>query len=101
MDRQAVRNQLNRCGLTKPRSLTYHIFVLDKAERAIRVLEVEAEMNEAQAKRFAELASYVNGIEYKLKLEALSAEALEKAVDLRRLIRQMQSDQANKQGRAE
>jgi hypothetical protein len=101
MDRQAVRNQLNPCRLTKPRSLTYHFFVLDKAERAIQVLEVEAEMNEAQARRFAELASYVNGIEYKLKLEALSAAALEKAVDLRRLIRQMQSDQANKQGQGE
>ena len=75
--------------------------MLDKAERAIRVLEVEAEMNEAQAKRFAELASYVNAIEYKLKLEALSAEALERAVDLRRLIRQMQADQANKQGQGE
>jgi hypothetical protein len=58
-------------------------------------------MNEAQARRFAELASYVNGIEYKLKLEALSAEAFEKAVDLRRLIRQMQSNQANKQGQGE
>jgi hypothetical protein len=69
--------------------------VLDKSERAIRILEVEAEMNEKQAKRFAELASYVNGVEDKLKLETLSAEALEKAVALRTRIRQMRKAPEN------
>jgi hypothetical protein len=69
--------------------------VLDKSERAIRVLEVEAEMNEKQAKRFAELASYVNAIEYKLKMETLSAEALEKAVALRTRIRLMKNHPRN------
>ena len=69
--------------------------MLDKSERAIRVLEVEAEMNEKQAKRFAELASYVNAIEYKLKMETLSAEALEKAVALRTRIRLMKNHPRN------
>jgi hypothetical protein len=69
--------------------LSYDIGVLDKSERAIRVLEVEAEMSEEQAKRFAELATYVNALEYKAKLETLSEEALEKAVAIRTRIRQM------------
>ena len=69
--------------------------VLDKAEHAIRVLEVEAEMSEKQARRFAELASYVNALEHKRKLEALSAEALEKAVALRTRIRQMRKAPQN------
>lgn len=69
--------------------------VMNKDERSIRVLEVEAEMNEQQAKRFAELASYVNGREHKLKLEALSAEALEKAVAIRTKIRQMRKAPEN------
>jgi hypothetical protein len=75
--------------------LSYDIGVLDKSERAIRVLEVEAEMSEKQAKRFAELASYVNAIEYKPKLEALSAEALEKAVAIRIQIRRMRDHPRN------
>jgi hypothetical protein len=83
------------CADTKTRSLKYHIWVLDKEERAIRVLEVEAEMNEAQAKRFAELASYVNVIDDKLKLEALSAEALEKAVEIRSRVWRMRSSRRN------
>lgn len=69
--------------------------MLDKAERAIRVLEVEAEMNEKHAKRFAELATYVNAREHKLKLEALSAEALEQAVAIRTRIRQMRKAPQN------
>ena len=69
--------------------------VMNKDERSIRVLEVEAEMNEQQAKRFAELASYVNGLEHKLKLEALSAEALEKALAIRTRIRQMRKAPEN------
>ena len=75
--------------------MSYDIPVLDKAERAIHVLEVEAEMNEKQAKRFAELASYVNGLEHKVKLEALSAEALEKAVAIRTRIRQIRKAPEN------
>jgi uncharacterized OsmC-like protein len=69
--------------------------MLDKVERTIRVLEVEAEMNEEHAKRFAELASYVNALDYKLKLEALSAEALERAVAIRTTIRRMRTDADN------
>jgi hypothetical protein len=64
---------------------------MDKAERAIRVLEIEAEMIEEQAKRFAQLASYRNALDYKLKLEALSSEALEKAVAIRTQVRQMRN----------
>jgi uncharacterized OsmC-like protein len=75
--------------------LSYDIGVLDKSERAIRVLEVEAEMNEKQAKRFAELATYVNAVEYKVKLETLSEEALEKAIAIRTRIRQMRQSQEN------
>ena len=75
--------------------LSYDIRALEKSERAIRVLEVDAEMNETQAKRFAELASYVNALEHKLKLEALSAEALEKAVTIRARIRKMRSHATN------
>ena len=48
--------------------------MLDNVECTIRLLEVEAETSETQAKRFAELASYTNAPEHKLKLEALSAE---------------------------
>lgn len=73
--------------------LSYDMVMLDEAERAIRVLEVEAEMNEAQAKRFAELASYITAIDHKMKLEALSAEALEKAVAMRSQIRLMREHQ--------
>jgi hypothetical protein len=69
--------------------------MLDKVQRAIRVLEVEAEMNEKQAKRFSELAAYVNATEYKMKLEALSAEAVEKAVALRIQVRHMQDHPRN------
>jgi len=58
---------------------TYDRALLDKLERAIRVLEVEAAMNEERAKRLAELASYINPSEHKLKLEALLAEAWDKA----------------------
>jgi hypothetical protein len=60
---------------------------LGKIECAIRVLEVEAEMRVEQATCFAQLAAYVNAIEYKLKLEALSAEALERAIAIRARIR--------------
>jgi hypothetical protein len=69
--------------------------VLDKVERAIRVLEVEAEMNEEQAKRFAQFASYVNALEYKLKLEMLSAEAMEKAGAIRTRIRLIRNHPQN------
>jgi hypothetical protein len=64
---------------------------MDKAERAIRVLEIEAEMIEEQAKRFAQLASYPNALDYKMKLEALSSEALEKSVAIRTQVRQMRN----------
>jgi hypothetical protein len=59
----------------------------DKREVAIRTLEIEAEMNERQAVKFAELASYLFDSEHELKLEALSKEAAEKAVEIRRQIR--------------
>lgn len=59
----------------------------DKREVAIRTLEIEAAMNERQAGKFAELASYISDSERKLKLEALSKGAAEKAVEIRRQIR--------------
>lgn len=68
---------------------------MDKVERAIRVLEVEAEMNEEQAKRFAQLASYPNALDCKLKLEALSSEASEKAVAIRTRVCQMRNAPRN------
>jgi len=46
--------------------------MLDKVECPIRLLEVEAETSVTQAKRFAELASYTNAREHKLKLETLT-----------------------------
>ena len=69
--------------------------MLDKVERAIRVLEVEAEMNEAQAKRFAELASYLSPSDHKVKMEALSTEALEKAAEIRSQICHMRAHEKN------
>jgi hypothetical protein len=65
--------------------------VLEKKHRVIRVLEVEAEMYEKDAKRLAESASYVGAPDHKHKLEALSAEAQEKAAAIRSRIQQMQS----------
>jgi hypothetical protein len=59
----------------------------DKREVAIRTLEIEAAMNERQAGKFADLASYLFDSEHKLKLEALSKEAAEKAVEIRRQVR--------------
>ena len=69
--------------------------MLNKAQHAIRVLEVEAEMNEKQAKRFAEFATYVNALEHKRTLEKLSAEALEKAAAIRTRVRKLRSASHN------
>ena len=69
--------------------------MLDKAERAIRVLDVEAEMNEKRAKRFAEFATYVNATDDKRTLERLSEEALEKAAAIRTSIRNMRGAPQN------
>lgn len=63
----------------------------------MRVLEVEAEMTEAQAKRFAELASYNNAAHHKLKLEALSAEAMENAKAIRDQVRRRRDQQKNRE----
>ena len=81
--------------LTKTRILSYDIRMLDKLERAIRVLEVEAEMNEEQAKRFAELASYLNVSDHKIKLQVLSEEAAKKSLAIRNRIRLMRYDRNN------
>jgi len=63
--------------------------MLDKRQREIRALEVEAEMNDAQAKHFADLAHYMNSEEHKLKLQALAAEALEKSAAIRNQLRRI------------
>lgn len=56
---------------------------------------LEAEMNERQAKRFAEFSTYVNAPEHKHKLEMLSAQALERAASIRVKIRQIRSAPTN------
>jgi hypothetical protein len=52
-------------------------------------------MNEAQAKRFAKLASHITAADSKLKLEALAAEALEKALETRIQIQLMRAHEEN------
>ena len=71
----------------------YDRCVPDKPERAIRVLEVEAEMNEQQATKFVELASYLSASDHKIKLETLAEEATQKAVQIRHQIRLMRDHQ--------
>ena len=65
----------------------YNSIVPTKQQVAIRAMEVEAAMNEEQAKRFADLASLMGDSDHKKKLEALSREATEKAVQLRQQVR--------------
>lgn len=66
--------------------------MLDKRQREIRALEVEAEMNDAQAKHFADLAHYMSNENHKLKLQALAAEALEKSDSIRNQLQRIMVD---------
>jgi hypothetical protein len=67
--------------------------MLNKRQREIRALEVEAEMNDAQAKHFADIAHYMSSEDHKLKLQALAAEALEKSAAIKTRVRRILNNQ--------
>jgi rubrerythrin len=68
--------------------------VPENEQVAIRTLEIEAEMNETQAKRLSELASHMHDSDHKKTLEALAEEATEKAGQLRQRARLLRARSA-------
>ena len=73
----------------------YHIPVLDHEQVALRTLEIEAEMSEAQAKKFTELALNMSDSDHKKKIEALAEEATVKAVQIRLQLRLLRDPREN------
>ena len=72
----------------------YSVGVADKLEIVIRTLEVEADMDEAQAKRFSEEASSLSSeSEQKVKLQALAEEATQRAGLIRHQVRLLRDHQ--------